>query len=110
MNSAQLEQVKLLLESKRDALLDIILDGDHELEIMLMNRQRLELSLVNRALWRLAAGTFGPCEECKRDISFDRFMTLPYTRYCLSCSGKHELPYYSPTAKAREMRRIVSHV
>ncbi len=42
---------------------------------------------VDRALERLAAGTFGICEECGAPIPEERLEAIPWARACVSCTG-----------------------
>ena len=40
---------------------------------------------VKQALERLEQGTFGKCENCGRDIPFERLEALPTARLCMEC-------------------------
>jgi RNA polymerase-binding transcription factor len=46
-----------------------------------------ELSEIQAALERIAAGTYGVCENCGHAIGRDRLRALPEVRRCVSCSG-----------------------
>lgn len=54
-------------------------------------RQNAERMLyqVERALQRMAAGTYGKCRNCDREINPDRLHAIPYTRYCIDCATKY---------------------
>jgi DnaK suppressor protein len=52
---------------------------------LLENEQQL-LVEVNDALGRIDQGTFGRCENCRRDIAAERLRALPYARYCIDCA------------------------
>jgi DnaK suppressor protein len=41
---------------------------------------------VDRALERLAAGTFGGCEECAAPIPDERLEAIPWASTCVSCA------------------------
>ena len=47
---------------------------------------------VNQALRRLyrSPATFGKCEHCGEDISFERLDALPHARLCIKCKAKEE--------------------
>ena len=47
---------------------------------------------VNQALRRLyrSPETFGKCEHCGEDISFERLDALPHARLCIKCKAKEE--------------------
>jgi RNA polymerase-binding transcription factor DksA len=42
------------------------------------------------ALDRIAAGTFGTCADCGREIAALRLEAVPYTRWCIRCAARHE--------------------
>ncbi len=47
---------------------------------------------VNQALRRLYRNpaTFGTCEHCGEEISFERLDALPHARLCIKCKAKEE--------------------
>jgi len=45
---------------------------------------------VNDALARYAAGTYGICENCGREIDIARLEAIPYTRFCLRCAEQRD--------------------
>lgn len=45
-----------------------------------------ELPEIDAALARIAAGTYGACEECGGAIGRDRLRALPLVRHCLGCA------------------------
>ena len=47
-----------------------------------------EVEEIEGALRRVAAGTYGRCEECGGPIPRARLQALPYTRHCVSCARK----------------------
>ena len=48
------------------------------------------LADVEDALDRLRAGTYGVCEGCGTDISYERLEVLPMSRYCVPCQHSRE--------------------
>ena len=48
---------------------------------------RRQLADVEEALARLAAGTFGRCEQCGSGIPASTLAAIPETRYCLACAA-----------------------
>lgn len=46
------------------------------------------LSEVRNALGKLLNGSYGKCENCKKDIEAARLMVLPTARYCMGCESK----------------------
>jgi len=53
--------------------------------------QQLQESLdeVARALEKLAAGTYGSCEECGDAIAPARLEAMPAARYCINHAARH---------------------
>ena len=47
--------------------------------------QRHLLDEIDAAQARLAAGTFGTCQQCARSIPLARLRAVPATRLCLDC-------------------------
>ena len=48
-------------------------------------RDHEALAEIREAEARLAAGTYGTCEECGRAIPLTRLRALPATRLCVTC-------------------------
>ena len=49
-------------------------------------RTHQSLEKVDAALARLAAGSYGTCTTCGREIALDRLDLVPATAYCLRCA------------------------
>jgi DnaK suppressor protein len=47
------------------------------------------LDEVERALDKMAAGTYGKCEDCGQPIDPLRLEAKPAARYCINCASKH---------------------
>jgi RNA polymerase-binding protein DksA len=63
-------------------------DYEEEVNLGLLENEARLLAEVNDALDRIERGTFGRCENCKREISRERLEALPYARYCIRCTRK----------------------
>ena len=57
----------------------------------LEDRDRRVLEEIDAAAARLAAGTFGLCEGCRRRIPLARLRALPAARLCRPCEEVAEL-------------------
>ncbi|QWC86737.1 TraR/DksA family transcriptional regulator [Nocardioidaceae bacterium] len=64
--------------------------SERDQEISLVNNARTMLHQTERALERLAAGSFGVCEECGEPIGKMRVMAFPRATLCLSCKQREE--------------------
>ena len=60
-------------------------------------RGREEIDEIDLALDRMAAGTYGICELCRKQIALKRLQVMPATRLCRRCAQKYE--------KAQETRQ-----
>jgi len=54
----------------------------------MVNLDYTELKLVDAALYRLAAKTFGRCQECGCLISSRRLHAIPWAVRCLECEER----------------------
>ena len=64
--------------------------GPHEIRRLLRRAvaARQKLADVEEALARLAAGSFGRCEQCGSAIPDGLLTVIPETRYCPSCAAE----------------------
>lgn len=49
-----------------------------------------KLELIEKALSKIEKGNFGYCISCKKEISFDRLLAIPYTEFCIECQKDME--------------------
>ncbi|MEH3077839.1 MAG: TraR/DksA C4-type zinc finger protein [Quadrisphaera sp.] len=54
--------------------------------IAVRDRQRARLREVDAALGRVAAGTFGRCENCGCEIAPGRLLARPTSHTCVTCA------------------------
>lgn len=48
------------------------------------------LAKIDDALAKIAAGTYGICDECGKPIADARMTTLPYAVLCINCQSRLE--------------------
>ena len=65
-------------------------DSDREVDIALSDLGVFDLSRIQTALDRIAAGTYGLCDECGEDIGFARLQLEPQTSHCVNCKSRWE--------------------
>lgn len=58
-----------------------------------------EAGKVEHALQAMMDGTYGYCEECNREIPYERLEALPYTTYCIDHTPDREVPDDRPAEK-----------
>jgi DnaK suppressor protein len=63
---------------------------EQEFTLSLMEHDEDILEKVEAALERIEDGVYGSCVECEAKIPKTRLNVLPYTPYCVKCSGKSE--------------------
>ncbi len=58
------------------------------------DRSRCVVEEIDLALRRIAEGSYGLCEGCRKEIPIARLRSLPATRFCLNCAkgGEKKLP------------------
>lgn len=60
-------------------------------ELRFRNRNIFYLKKINKSLDRVLDGSYGHCEECDEDISFERLMARPTAQLCILCKEEAEL-------------------
>lgn len=74
---------------------------ERSLSLTLSEHEEQELEEVDYALQKMQAGTYGICEDCGRDIPYERLEAMPTARYCMEHQKLHdieegiEVPYAS---------------
>jgi len=49
-----------------------------------------KLKLIEKALSKIEKGNFGYCISCKKEISIERLLAIPYAEFCIECQKKME--------------------
>ncbi len=58
---------------------------DRLIEEAINQKLTRELHDIDYALSKISAGTYGICEMCEEDISFQRLKVKPQAKYCITC-------------------------
>lgn len=89
-------ELSLAYHVAAEAVADVIGDGAGQPEVASLLRRvaaaRRKLADVEEALGRLAAGTFGSCEQCGSAIPAGLLAAAPETRYCPRCDAPSPEP------------------
>ena len=67
--------------------------GEHfirETNLKLMSDDRRRLEMITDALFTLAHGKYGICQDCGERISEARLEARPYAVYCIKCKSARE--------------------
>ena len=90
------EAVKTLsgLHSATESLPDFSDRSSLEMEqgflLKLRERERKFIQKIDEALDRIEDGSFGKCEDCKRDIGIKRIKARPTVTMCIECKTEEE--------------------
>jgi DnaK suppressor protein len=60
---------------------------DRELDLHLSAQAQAAIEEIDLALAKIAAGTYGSCENCGTEIPRARLEALPHARLCVSCKS-----------------------
>ena len=65
---------------------------EREKAFLFASKEGRYLYHLDQALRRIykTPPTYGVCEECGREISFERLDALPHTRLCIGCKEREE--------------------
>jgi DnaK suppressor protein len=66
------------------------LESDRNFMLRIRDRESKLIVKVKKALARIETDTFGICESCGEDISFNRLKARPVTTQCIDCKTKEE--------------------
>ena len=92
----EVTELSLAYHVAAEAVADDIGDGAGQPEVASLLRRvaaaRRKLADVEEALGRLAAGTFGSCEQCGSAIPAGLLAAAPETRYCPRCDAPSPEP------------------
>lgn len=74
--------------NREDGNLEEEADEVQEYDNLVSLEQNLEVRLkdINTALEKIREGTYGTCENCKKDIEEERLRALPEARLCINCN------------------------
>lgn len=62
--------------------------AEQTLDLSLQRAELKRLAEVEAAIQRIGQATFGICERCGAPIDAARLVIMPWTRYCVPCSGR----------------------
>ena len=97
----EVTELSLAYHVAAEAVADDIGDGAGQPEVASLLRRvaaaRRKLADVEEALGRLAAGTFGSCEQCGSAIPAGLLAAAPETRYCPRCDAPSPEPEAGPS-------------
>jgi DnaK suppressor protein len=66
------------------------LESDRNFMLRIRDRERRLIGKIREALARIDDDSFGICESCGEEISFERLRARPVTTLCIECKTKQE--------------------
>jgi len=70
---------------------DIVsVEKENQMDFRLKARNAVYLKKVRKSLQKIDDGTFGECEECGAEISYNRLMARPTADLCIHCKELQE--------------------
>ncbi len=63
---------------------------EREKDLALWNNTHEILQRINEALDHMDKGIYGICEDCGREIDYERLEAIPYTTLCIHCQHQEE--------------------
>jgi DnaK suppressor protein len=99
-----LQQMKELLSHADDTVVDMTSqaesfpdptdrathESDQNFTLRIRDREHKLIKKIKQAIERIDNGTFGICETCGEDISFERLKARPVAEQCIECKTKAE--------------------
>ena len=73
-----------------DSVADMLVDID----TAIIDRQVQEMRAIETSLKRLAALSFGDCDDCAGEIGFNRLLAYPTAQRCMPCQSRHEKTFH----------------
>ncbi len=112
MNKRDLQEIRKLLESQLEELLEdadktasemadekanfpdptdrASLESDRNFELRIRDRERKLIGKIREALERIEDGEYGYCESCEEEIGIARLKARPVTTMCIDCKTEQE--------------------
>jgi DnaK suppressor protein len=87
---AQVRQRRTSADEVSDIADEGVRNAEVEQEDTLLQEQRRHLDQLANALARVAAGTYGICDDCGRPIPAQRLRILPSATRCIACQQRNE--------------------
>ena len=93
ISNKKLEQEKYQLDKNElsDPLDEASVNTQTSHDIRFINRENFYLKKINKSLAALGRGTYGLCEECDSEISFERLNARLTAELCIACKEEAEM-------------------
>jgi len=78
---------------------------EYSLHLTLDSDLEIFLGKVLKALAKIEKGTYGKCENCKKEINLERLKAFPAADLCIKCQSKKESPIRRLFSKIRRSKK-----
>jgi DnaK suppressor protein len=68
----------------------VAIEKENQMDFRLRARNAIYLRKVKRSLQKIEEGTFGECEDCGQEISYNRLIARPTADLCIKCKEEQE--------------------
>jgi DnaK suppressor protein len=107
--SGELTELRLTNDRLVGDMADLAVEEDYgQVNANLAEVASEELRLIDRALEKMAAGTYGICEDCGKPIPMARLEALPFAVQCLKCRREAERESAAPSRAVEHWSRLSS--
>jgi DnaK suppressor protein len=65
-------------------------DAERSFNLRIRDRERILINKIKKSLEDIEHGDYGICEDCSREIAFERLQARPVARRCIRCKTKQE--------------------
>ena len=73
-----------------DPLDRAVLDINRSYTLRMRDRESILIKKIRASLEDIEDGVYGICDDCGRDIAFERLKARPVARHCIRCKTKQE--------------------
>ena len=93
INNKELDQNDFCLDKNElsDPLDEASVNTQTSHELRFRNREVFYLKKINKSLQRVEDETYGLCDECDAQISYERLDARPTAELCISCKEESEM-------------------
>ncbi|HUQ95059.1 MAG TPA: TraR/DksA family transcriptional regulator [Bryobacteraceae bacterium] len=78
------------IERAPDMMDDLQHSSSRDLAVAEIERKNRKIGQIDDALARIAAGSYGICEDCEELIPQKRLNAVPWTQFCVQCQERHD--------------------
>jgi len=65
-------------------------ESDRSTALRIRDRESMLINKIRKSLEDIDEGEYGICEDCGREIAFERLKARPIARRCIECKTKQE--------------------